>query len=136
MKILKIEPTEFTPEVILDPKANRFVISGESRPENAGKFYQQILDWLEEYYSLRYWKDSEFDSKKNEAIFEFNFEYFNSTSAKFILDILHKIKKFCKDNVNIKVEWHYDAPDLDMKESGEEFAKMTGIPFEFVAERT
>ena len=133
MNALKIEPTEFTPQVILDPDANRFEISGESRPENAGKFYSKILNWLDQYYSLRYWKDNKFTNKGGDAVFEFNFEYFNSTSAKFILDIFKKLNSFQKDNINIKVRWHYAKQDIDMKESGEEFAQMAGIPFEFIA---
>ena len=132
MKPLRIEATEFTPEITLDPDGNQFEISGESRPENAGKFYSDVLDWLDQYYSLRYWKDKKF-SDSPEVVFEFKLEYFNSTSAKFILDILLKLESFQKDNVKIKVVWQYDEPDIDMKESGEEFAEMTGIPFEFIS---
>ena len=132
MKALRIEPTEFTPEIIFDPGTNQFEISGESRPENAGKFYSVILDWLDQYYNLRYWKDNKF-SNSPEILIGFKLEYFNSTSAKFILDILLKLESFRKDNVKIKVVWHYEEPDIDMKESGEEFAEMTGIPFEFVS---
>ena len=54
MDALRIDATEFTPEVIMDPSTNSFEITGESRPENAGKFYQEILDWLDTYYNLRY----------------------------------------------------------------------------------
>ena len=133
MNALTIEPTEFSPEVLLDPDKNKFVISGESRPENAGKFYQQILKWLDDYYSLRYWKDTQFGGDDAAAVFEFRFEYFNSTSAKFLLDILKKIKKYREDNVNVNVKWYYDEPDIDMKDSGEEFSKMTGMPFELIS---
>lgn len=132
MKPLRIEATEFTPLVIFDPEINCFEISGESRPENAGKFFSEILDWLDQYYNLRYWKDKKF-SDGPEVAFEFKLEYFNSTSAKFILDILLKLESFRKDNVKIKVVWYYDEPDIDMKESGEEFAEMTNIPFEFIS---
>ena len=83
MEALRIEATEFTPEVIMDPASNVFEITGESRPENAGKFYKEILDWLDNYYNLRYWKDSKFSGV--EAVFEFKLDYFNSTSAKFIV---------------------------------------------------
>jgi len=131
MEALRIEATEFTPKVIMDPASNSFEITGESRPENAGQFYKEILDWLDSYYNLRYWKDSKFSGV--DAVFEFKLDYFNSTSAKFILDILMKLQTFRKDEINIKVKWHYDKPDLDMKESGEEFAAMTGIPFEYIA---
>jgi len=124
MDALRIEATEFTPAVIMDPSTNSFEITGESRPENAGAFYQEILNWLDDYYNLRYWKV--------DAVFEFRLEYFNSTSAKFLLDIFMKLASFRKDEIMIKVNWHYDEPDIDMKESGEEFAEMTGLPFEFL----
>ncbi|MCE9540891.1 MAG: DUF1987 domain-containing protein, partial [Bacteroidetes bacterium] len=32
----------------------------------------------------------------------------------------------------IKVLWYYKAKDEDMKESGEEFARLVNIPFEFI----
>ncbi|MBL4658679.1 MAG: DUF1987 domain-containing protein [Flavobacteriales bacterium] len=131
MESLHIEATEFTPMVIMDPSTNSFEITGESRPENAGAFYQEILSWLDNYYNLRYWKDSKFSDV--DAVFEFRLEYFNSTSAKFLLDIFMKLATFRKDDINIKVNWHYDEPDIDMKESGEEFAEMTGLPFEYIA---
>ena len=136
MESLIIEPTEFSPRVLLDASKNKLEISGESRPENAGKFYQPILDWLDNYYSLRYWKDSSFDSKQAEVIFEFKFEYFNSTSAKYILDILKKIEMFRREKMDIKVKWYYDEMDIDMMESGEEFSKMTGVPIEIVVLET
>ena len=136
MEALIIKPTEFSPKVLLDARKNKLEISGESRPENAEKFYQPILDWLDNYYSLRYWKDSSFDSKSAEVVFEFKFEYFNSTSAKCILDILNKIEMFCREKMDIKVKWYYDEMDTDMMESGEEFSKMTGVPIEIVVLET
>ena len=132
MKPLIIKPTEYTPKVLLDPQKNKFEISGESRPENPAKFYQPILDWLDKYYSLRYWKDSSFDTKTEEIVFEFKFEYFNSTSARYILDILEKIGEFHKAKIDIKVKWYY-VDELDIKESGEEFLKIMNIPFEIIA---
>jgi hypothetical protein len=34
--------------------------------------------------------------------------------------------------MNVTVKWYYEELDIDMKESGEEFASMTGIPFEYI----
>ncbi|HHZ64253.1 MAG TPA: DUF1987 domain-containing protein [Flavobacteriales bacterium] len=132
MDALIIEGTEFTPDVVMDPGSNRFEMSGESRPENASKFYEAILNWMDNYHSLRYWRDSKFDDNSNSTVFEFRLDYFNSTSAKFILDILKKIEIFRKDDMNVTVKWYYEELDIDMKESGEEFASMTGIPFEYI----
>jgi hypothetical protein len=122
MDALKIIASEFTPEVILDPHENKFEISGESRPEN----------WIDNYYSLRYWQDSKFKTEENASIFKFRLDYFNSTSAKFILDILKKLENFKKDEISISVNWYYEELDLDMKESGEEFSKMTEATFNLI----
>jgi len=132
MNTLKISASEFTPEVIFDPEENCFEISGESRPENAGKFYEPILDWLDKYYKLRYWQDSKFKSEENATVFKFKLDYFNSTSAKFILDILKKLESFKKEEISISVNWYYEEQDLDMKESGEEFSKMTETHFNLI----
>ena len=132
MNTLKISASEFTPKVIFDPEENCFEISGESRPENAGKFYEPILDWLDKYYKLRYWQDSKFKNEENATVFKFKLDYFNSTSAKFILDILKKLESFKKEEISISVNWYYEEQDLDMKESGEEFSKMTETHFNLI----
>ena len=132
MNALKLKSTEFTPEVLLDPKNNKFEISGESRPEDTGEFYKTILKWLDQYFSLRYWKDDQVKGNISDMIFEFKFEYFNSTSAKYIMDILLKLEKFIIEKKKVKVYWYYEKNDIDMLESGERFASMVSVPFDFI----
>ena len=131
MDALNIEKTEFTPQVILDDKSFKFEISGESRPENAGKFYAPIIKWLDQYQGVLFWQKNNF-GQKNPHVFEFRLEYFNSTSAKYIMDILNLLDKFFAGDNDIKIKWYYDELDTDMKESGEEFARLVSVPFEFV----
>ncbi|MBL4752421.1 MAG: DUF1987 domain-containing protein [Flavobacteriales bacterium] len=133
MKVLNIDPTECSPGVLMDPGANTFVIWGESRPEDAREFYLPILNWMDEYQKFRYWKDDQFSKGQELAVFEFKFEYLNSTSAKFILDLLIKIGNFQEDKMDIKVHWYYDEEDLDMKESGELFETMCNVTFEYLS---
>lgn len=130
---LNIKPTEFTPKVLLDAEKNKFEIAGESRPEDAGKFYEPILKWLDKYHVLRYWKDDKYRSEPKDMVFEFKFEYFNSTTAKYILDILIKLNEFHKEKKNVTVKWCYEKGDIDMQESGERFSDMLDMMhFEFV----
>ena len=124
MNALHLESTEFTPKVTLDAAANKYEISGESRPENTGKFYDPIIAWLEQYRTS-------VNGSQN-MVFEFKFDYFNSSSAKYILDILKQLNAFHAKGVPIKIKWSFDALDEDMKESGEEFAKLIDVPFEFI----
>ncbi|MBL4658319.1 MAG: DUF1987 domain-containing protein [Flavobacteriales bacterium] len=134
MDVLKIEPTEYSFGVNLDPTNNCFQIWGVSRPEDARLFFHPILEWLDEYHTLRYWRDNKFNKNSAEVVFEFKLEYINSTSAKFILDILIKIESFQVDNIAFKVQWFYNELDRDVKESGEAFEKMCKLPFEYISQ--
>jgi len=123
-----INATSNSPRVVLDPENKIFEISGESRPKDIPKFYKPILQWLEEFeQSLKQQKDST-------TLFEFNFsfEYFNSLSAKFILDICKKLSRLHSDGSNINVKWHYEEDDDDMNEVGQEMSRISKLPFEFV----
>ena len=124
MNALILESSEFTPKVTLDPSANKFEISGESRPENSGKFYEPIIGWLEQFRNN--------GKSGSKMLFEFKFDYFNSSSAKYILDILKQLNAYHGAGGAITIKWSYDALDEDMKESGEEFAKLINVPFEFL----
>ncbi len=93
MDPLILEASDFSPKVVLDPVNNKFELSGESRPENAGKFYEPIVKWLEQYKAMLFWQKDKY-GKANKVVFEFNLDYFNSTSAKHILDMLKQIDNF------------------------------------------
>lgn len=125
MDILLIEETDHTPKVVLDHVQNKFEISGDSRPENARKFFEPILNWIDEYI-----KSADSSAQSN---FEFKLEYFNSTSAKFILDLVLKLQEGNQANNLFRVKWYYDEMDVDMQESGEEFESMAEMEFEFIA---
>lgn len=121
-----IEPTLSSPQVILDPADNRFEFSGESRPENVRSFYMPILEWMEQFATAC--------SKKKGVSFEFNFnfEYFNSTSAKYILDIFKVLHTIQSDGSKVSVRWHYEEDDEDMYEVGVEMSRMSGLSFDYV----
>lgn len=127
MEKLIIEATLNSPRVELNPEDNRFEFSGESRPENVRSFYLPILDWLE-----RYAKNLSNTGKKNPLTFNFNLEYFNSTSAKYILDIFKSLYTLHENGNEVLVRWHYEEDDEDMYEVGMEMSRMSRLPFEYV----
>lgn len=131
MNPLQIEATEFSPTVILSSEIPRFEISGESRPENTGKFYSPIIEWLSQY-KQKLILEKNIPASLKKIVFEFKLDYFNSTSAKYIMDILFQLDTFKAEGLDTLIKWHYDAMDDDMKEAGEEFAKLIKSPIEFV----
>ena len=97
MEKIIIEPTSNTPKVILDPEEKIFEISGESRPFDVPQFYSPLLGWLDEF-------GEHLAVQNDPAIpieFKFLFEYFNSLSAKYILDFCKKLSKIRSEGNNI-----------------------------------
>lgn len=120
METIKINATEDTPKVILDPVNKEFEISGRSLPEDVVVFFQPVMLWFEEL-------------EKNpitDMTLSIKLEYFNTASSKLILDILLKLEDIYQVNPKIKVKWFYQATDLDMREAGEEYSEIVGLPFE------
>lgn len=130
MQPLHIIQTEFSPLVNFSPESNKFEILGESRPENTAKFYAVIIHWIQDY--KEYLKEN---PAQQSLIFEFKFDYFNSTSAKFILDFLRQLDALHQEleKIKILIKWHFDEIDEDMRDSGEEFSHLVKVPFEFIA---
>ncbi len=128
MRKLIIDKTSSSPGVILDPEKRIFEISGESRPPDVGNFYGEILTWMEDY-SGHLMKTQE---SRDPVVFNFDFEYFNSSSAKYILDFCKQIAAVKARGKEVAVNWHYEGDDMDMLEVGREMSRMAKVPFEFV----
>jgi hypothetical protein len=127
MEKLTLAPTLNSPGVNLDPEGLRFEFKGESRPENVRSFYLPILQWLEKFADEQNGKGGDRPLEVN-----FNLEYFNSTSAKYILDIFKIFNTIKNSGTTLRVIWHYEEDDEDMYEVGMEMARMSGIDFEYV----
>ena len=130
MEKLVIEPTFNSPSVILDPESNQFDFSGESRPENVRKFYLPILEWLDSFAKAQ--SEMGRSARSSSLLVRFNFEYFNSTSAKYILDIFKALNVLNDLGIEILVKWLYEEDDEDMLEVGEEMSRMSKLDFEYI----
>ena len=127
MKKLFIEPTASSPEVMLDPDKKMFTLSGESRPPDVAAFYGEIITWFDEYSSYLLSTPGEGEP----VIFNLDFVYFNSASAKYILDLCKMIAALRAKGAEIIINWHYESDDTDMLEAGKEISKIAKIPFGF-----
>jgi hypothetical protein len=127
MKKLVIEQTSYSPKVILDPENKIYEISGESRPPDVREFYDQIINWMDDF-SLQLVKAND----TNEPVsFTFNFGYFNSSSGKMILDICKVLARLQSRGMNVTVNWHYEKEDVDMMEVGQEISRIVKFPFAY-----
>ncbi len=112
MKPLKIEAAIDTPEIYFDTATNIFSISGISHPENAKEFYETILDWLDEFYvDIK-------ESENTKIIVDLNFKYINSSSYKYLREVMKKIANFQKNGIMVEVIWNYHEDDEDLLNEG------------------
>jgi hypothetical protein len=131
MEPLIIKETTATPKIILDYGKLIFEMTGCSRPEDVRDFYIPIIIWLEKFKNNI--SDDKIKAHQNSPlVFKFKFDYFNSSSAKFILDILVLINQIHLAGLNIKINWVYDENDEDMREVGEELSDVVDLPFEYI----
>ncbi|MBP8033767.1 MAG: DUF1987 domain-containing protein [Bacteroidia bacterium] len=133
MENLNITATEFTPEVILNHEKNLIEFSGESRPENINLFFIPINEWIEQYVNYVFYADSITD-KDIIITVNFKFEYFNSSTAKRLLEVLRKliVVKNNSKKINLLINWYYDDEDEDMLDTGKEYEKMVNHQFNFI----
>jgi hypothetical protein len=131
MRKLTIDQKSNSPSVILDPEKRIFMISGESRPPDVRDFYEPVILWLEDFSSYLI----KSPDKKEPVMFNFNFEYFNSSSGKLILDICKILVSMSLKGLNININWHFEKDDYDMLEAGKEMSRIVKFPFEFVEDK-
>ncbi|MBX3101752.1 MAG: DUF1987 domain-containing protein [Bacteroidetes bacterium] len=123
---LILDATEDTPRIKLDPASNVYELIGNSYPENSTKFYTPILDWFRAFFE---------DGQQGGITVDFSFDYFNTSSAKYILEILRFIQDYHDTGKACAIRWHYFEDDTDMLEAGEDYQASLTVPFELI-ERT
>jgi hypothetical protein len=121
MDALFIDPTQDTPLVILNKDTNTFIISHRSYPEDAFEFYKPVIEWCREYIK---------DANDN-TIFDFKFDYFNTTSGKQIFKIMLILEKLSKEK-SVIIRWHYRKTDKEIANHGEIFSKIINTKFEMI----
>ncbi len=129
MKSFIHKATDLTPEIILAPEENKFIISGKSAPEDVRGLYYPVLEWMEEFVAgVR--KNNQY-SEKNQLRLRLDLEYFNSSSAKFLFDIFVHLRDLNSDGIPVDIEWYYDEEDTDLREAGEDLSLLCELPFKY-----
>ena len=132
MQALIIPADDNTPAVTLNAEEQIFLIEGESYPESASKFYAPVIEWLKKYETVLQAQKKIFE-KNRRMTFQFKFDYFNSSSAKYIYEIFSVLDRMAVNGLQVRAKWFYQKEDTDMIESGKELAKMVfKLPVRFV----
>lgn len=121
MNELRIAATKSSPEILLNP-GGMIRIKGRSIHENTIDFYKPVEDWVNAYVL----------EPAEVTCIDMNLEYFNSASAKIMIQLFQKISRVRLKNKKFMVNWYYEEGDEDIYERGEYFSSVLNIPFNFI----
>lgn len=124
MENLRIAATKSTPEIQFNPTTGLLCISGQSYPENAYKFYEPLLNWLEEYLSTVV--------ENTTVLIDLHLPYINTSSTKCFMMLLDKLDQAYIAGKKIEIQWRYNVDNDSELECAEEFKEDLSIPFQII----
>jgi SiaC family regulatory phosphoprotein len=129
MQKLYIAQTRSTPEINLSPDENIFFVRGVSSPEDVRAMYYPVTEWIKTFVNDIVEGVVKVFNKETPVKFTIDLSYFNSSSAKFLFDILTELKRLQLANVPIIIEWMHEPEDTDMRDAGTDFSQLVGMEF-------
>ena len=117
-----IEPTSVTPYVRINSEEASIIFRGKSSPSNSLQFYHPIIEKIRTLFQ---------DTTKTIHV-DFSFRYFNTSSSKCLFDLFKTLKQLQNEGKDLAINWYYEEDDDDMMETGEDFADLLGLNFNFI----
>jgi hypothetical protein len=107
------------PGITFYPGTNKLEMIGRSIPENPELIFRRFDNWITQHFD-------------NNGSLDINFqlEYINSGSSKYLYEILKRLTGFRKSGKDIKMKWRYEEDDEAMLELGEHYRDTAGIPLD------
>lgn len=109
--------TYITPTINFSADTGICEIIGESFLEETSKFYSPIVDWIKSFIT----------TTNKEIIFSIKLTYFNTSTSKWILNILNTLKNHEIKGGKVTVNWYYYEDDIDMQDDIEDYHLDTAI---------
>jgi hypothetical protein len=110
---LVIAPTPRSPQVDFDFANGRFALQGESYPEDAARFFGPLLQAIQDFIAT---------GPQHELVFDLTLAYFNSSTAKALMNLFEMLERAAGAGTRIVINWHFASDDDAMREFGEDFS--------------
>lgn len=121
---LYIDETIESPAVVIDEELGLVEIKGNSTMENPVSFYQNLFNHLAKFL----------EEKEKELDINFRLVYFNTSSSKWIFQMLKILEGAYKNGKNINIKWICEEDDEVMLEAGEDYHSLLKMPFHIIEE--
>ena len=112
MEKFSMDATSRTPALLLDPAAQTLEIKGESYPEDVRSFYGMIAEKISHY----------FGAEPSALTVNIKLTYFNSSSARALMEMLDQLEEAASDDLRVIVNWYCDPDDDITREFAEDIA--------------
>lgn len=127
MENFQIKGSTYIPNIDFNAETGVLEISGESYHEYTTEFFQPVFEWLEEYLQ----------TPDRNVTMNFKMTYFNTSSSRRFIEVLTMLEDYQREkNGNVVVNWYYEENDVDMLESGEEYAEDVDLKFKLIPIKT
>lgn len=121
--MLKREKTGSTPYVLIDEDQGYMRFEGESFHENAIDFFEEINNWIKVYMK----------SDFQQFTFDCKLHYFNSSTAKILVNMLMYMDRCVDESKKVTVNWIAAEDNEIIIECGEDFAdEVKNLDFQIV----
>lgn len=130
MDKLYIPARNLSPEISFNPDTWELSFSGNSAPEDVRTLYYPILEWAQSL-TEKVLANPSITGNKGMTL-TINLKYFNSSSAKFLHDIITELARLKFAGCSLEVRWVFEREDTDMEEAGLDMSILVGFDFIFI----
>ncbi len=96
-------------------------LEGRSITEDVFSFWQPLVDWVEQYTKA--------PAETTKVVFFL--EYTNSSSNKYINEMMRHLDECAKNGSKVEVVWRYEEDDESILMLGQDLDALISIPFQF-----
>jgi len=108
-KILILEETPKTPSIDFNRMTGELIMSGKSIPENSAKFYEPLMEWINDYIL----------SPPATTNLRLNLEYFNTASSIWIVKMIRQLGRIDDPEKVLVIHVYINEEDVDSFDDGE-----------------
>ena len=122
MDNIDITATIDTPAIKFHPNKGFLEIKGRSISESSVKFYRPLIDSIERYLV----------NPVSPTTVHIHFDYFNTASAKSIIELLKRMESLPKKGMKVEVNWYYKSTEPTMYQAGMDYKSILNLDFKMV----
>jgi hypothetical protein len=122
MNSIEIIATADTPAIKFYPDRGFLEIRGRSISESSAIFYRPLLNSVEQYMF----------KPVSPTLVHIRFDYFNTSSAKCIIELLKRMESLPKKNIKVEINWYYRPEVPTMYQAGMDYKSILNLDFKMV----